>query len=381
MGKRSSGEGTIVRRGDGRWAGAITMPGGERKWRYGQTQAEVARKIAQLRRDRDSGLPVVAERRTVASYLDSWLQMVKPGIKASTYRSYEYVTRVHIVPCLGRQHLVKLTPELVQRWLAQKQSEGTLSTATVRYFHTVLHVALEEAVSLGLLQRNVASGLRKPRRRRLEMKWWTREQARSVLSAARESRHYAFFVLALSTGMREGELFGLRWRDLDLERRSLRVQMQLQWVKTAAGRVMSIEEVKTDSSRRHIRISAAAVSALREHRSRQRAERLTLGPIWRDHDLVFCTPIGGGLDSGNFRRDAFLPVIKRAGVPYIRPHDMRHTAATLAILDGMPIKAVSEMLGHSSVAITMTIYAHVLPDSHAQVADAMERLLFASTEG
>jgi hypothetical protein len=126
------------------------MPGGERKWRYGQTQAEVTRKIAELRRDRDSGLPVVGERRTVASYMESWLQMVKPGIKPSTYRSYEYVTRVHIVPSFGRQQLVKLTPEMVQRWLAQKQSESQLATTTVRYFHTVLHVALGEAVRLGV---------------------------------------------------------------------------------------------------------------------------------------------------------------------------------------------------------------------------------------
>jgi len=381
MGKRSSGEGTIVKRADGRWMGAVSPSDGRRKWLYGKTQQEVARKIAATRRDRDDGLPVVSERRTLESYLRSWLEMCKPGVKPNTWKSYEYVARLHTIPGLGRTTLTKLTPEMVQRWLAQKQTSGSLSITTVRYLHSVLRLALGEALRLGLVQRNVCASVKKPRRRRIEMRWWTPEQARMVLEAAKGDRLYALFVLALSTGMRASEMLGLRWRDLDLGKRTLTVQTQLQWRKVEGGRVLRFDEVKTDAGRRKITLAPHVVEALRAHRAAQRSERLKLGPIWRENDLMFCNGIGGGLDLGNVRSRTFLPVVREAGVPCIRPHDMRHTAATIAILNGMPIKAVSEMLGHSSVAITMGIYAHVLPNTHRDVADAMGAILFSPAEG
>jgi integrase len=373
MAKRSSGEGTIVKRSDGRWAGAVCLPDGRRKWCYGKTQQEVARKIADVRRDRDSGLPVISERRTMKDYLESWLEMRKPSLRPGAHDNYAWYCRKYIIPTIGHVQLSKLSAEHVQRLLSTRLGEG-LAPSTVRYAHSVLRNALNEAVALGLVPRNVALMVKKPRARRIEMRCWDPMQARTFLDAARSDRLYALYVVALSTGMREGELLALRWRDVALPETgdgSVRVQHTLHW----RDNVMSIEEVKTETGRRHIHLSAHASEALRQHYLRQKEELTKMGPIWRDNDLVFCNTVGGAIHVSNFRRQSFAPVVKAAGVPYIRPYDMRHTAATLLLLEGIHPKVVSEMLGHSSVTITLTIYSHVLPMIQRDAAAAMNRLL------
>jgi len=373
MPKRSNGEGTITKRSDDRWAGAVTLPDGTRKWCYGKTQQEVVKKIAALRQERDSGLPISKERRTLADYMESWLRMAKPSLRPGTLANYSWYTRKYIIPTLGNVPLTKLNGEHVQRLLATKSAEGLAST-TVRKIYSVLHAALNEAVALSLIPRNAATGVRKPRLRRVEMKAWNPEQARNFLAVAANDRLYALYVVALSTGLREGELMALRWRDLmlpdDGSDGALRIQHTLHW----QDRTMSLDEVKTDNGRRQIHLSAHATQALREHRKRQNEERTKRGPIWQKNELIFCNQVGGALRVSNFRRD-FRKLIARAGVPFIRPYDMRHTAATLLLLAGVHVKVVSEMLGHSSVAITLSIYSHVLPMIQRDAAMAMDRLL------
>jgi integrase len=378
MSKRSSGEGTIVKRADGRWAGAISLSDGRRKWCYGKTQQEVTRKLAAVRRDRDSGLPISSDRRTVGDYLESWLEMRKPSLRPGAHDNYAWYCRKYIIPAIGQVPLTKLTGEQVQRLLSTRLSEG-LAPSTVRYTHAVLRNALNEAVALGLVPRNVALLVKKPRAPRIEMRCWDPEQARTFLEAARGDRLYALFVVALSTGLREGELLALRWRDVTLPASgegSLRVQHTLHWRDGS----LSIEEVKTESGRRQIHLSAHATEALRHHRLRQLEERAKCGPIWRDNDLVFCTTTGGAIHVSTFRRRSFARIVQAAGVPYIRPYDMRHTAATLLLLAGIHPKVVSEMLGHSSVMITLTIYSHVLPMIQRDAATAMNRLLGGERE-
>jgi integrase len=373
MPKRSNGEGTITKRSDDRWAGAVTLPDGTRKWCYGKTQQEVVKKIAALRQERDSGLPVSKERRTLADYMESWLRMAKPSLRPGTLANYSWYTHKYIIPTLGKLPLLKLNGEHVQRLLATKSAEGLAST-TVRKIYSVLHAALNEAVALGLIPRNVATGVRKPRLRRVEMKAWNPEQARQFLAASAKDRLYALYVVALSTGLREGEFMALRWSDLTLpDNRSdgaLRIQHTLHWHE----RTMSLDEVKTDSGRRQIHLSTHATQALRDHSTRQQEEQLKRGLIWQQNNLVFCNQMGGALRVSNFRRD-FRKLIAQARVPFIRPYDMRHTAATLLLLAGVHVKVVSEMLGHSSVAITLSIYSHVLPMIQRDAASAMDRLL------
>src|SRR5258708_2180469 len=207
--KRSSGEGTIVKRTDGRWTGAISLPDGRRKWYYGKTQQEVARKLVAVRRDRDGGLPISSERRTVEDYLQSWLEMRKPSLRPGAHDNYTWYCHKYIIPTIGKISLSKLTGEHVQRLLSDRLNEG-LAHSTVRYTHAILRNALNEAVALGLIPRNVALLVKKPRARRIEMRCWDPEQARAFLTAARRDRLYALYLVALSTGMREGELLALR---------------------------------------------------------------------------------------------------------------------------------------------------------------------------
>ncbi|HET9110690.1 MAG TPA: site-specific integrase, partial [Ktedonobacterales bacterium] len=179
------------------------------------------------------------------------------------------------------------------------------------------------------------------------------------------------YVLALSTGMRQGELLGLRWREVDLDRATARVTATLQ--KTGAR--LELAAPKTHRSKRQIALTPSAVSVLHAHRARQAEERLRAGAAWADWDLVFCNQVGGPLQKGNVLVKDFVPLLKRAGVRRVRFHDLRHTAATLLLGRGVPVKVVSELLGHASIAITLDVYAHVLPDMQAQAAEVMEAAL------
>lgn len=370
-GKRGNSEGSISKRADGRWQARITLENGTRKYFYGRTRQEVARLLAAAIRDRDHGLPIVGERQTVSQYLKDWLERVRPTIKPKTYRSYEQLTRIHLIPALGRVSLAKLGPQHVQTLWARELEAGK-SPTTVRRLHMVLHKALADALRLGLVQRNVTELVDPPRAAQHEMLVLTPEQVHALLATAEDSRLEALYVLALSTGMREGELLALRWRDVDLDAASLQVRHTLQKL---PHEDFVFAEPKTRRSRRKIVLPGAAVSALRKHRTRQLEERLQLGPIWDDLDLVFSNTLGRPMDSSHLLHREFQPLLKRAGLPQVRFHDLRHTAATLLLSKGINPKIVSEVLGHASVAITLDLYSHVLPDMQQQAAAAMDAVL------
>jgi integrase len=191
-----------------------------------------------------------------------------------------------------------------------------------------------------------------------------------LLEVAKGNRLEAFYVLALNTGMRLGELLGLKWRDLDLEAGTVQIQSSLK--KAVSGHALG--KPKTAGSRRKVMLTPTAIAALRVHRARQLEERLQ-SPVWHENDLVFTNSIGNTLCPTNVYRRGFKPLLRRAGLPMIRLHDTRHTAATLLLLSGIHPKVVSEMLGHSSINITLNLYSHVLPDMQASATSAMERLL------
>lgn len=237
----------------------------------------------------------------------------------------------------------------------------------------MLHRALESALRLGFVQRNVTEYVDAPRLMRIQMKTWTPEQARAFLSTAENDRLYSLYMMALSTGMRQGDLLGLRWSDVDLDRASVSINVSLQRSKRGlnlAGRP------KTHTSRRRIALTEQAVSALREHRKRQLEERFKLGEFWEDHDLVFANTHGGAHRSSNLVHQSYKPLMRKAGVPEIRFNDLRHTCATVLLLPGVNPKVVSEMLGHASIAITLDLYSHVLPDMQRQADTAMTSALW-----
>jgi integrase len=370
QGRKSNGEGSIRQRANGLWEARITLEGGHLKSFYGKTKAETLKKQRAAMHALDRGLPVpLDERQTLGHYLPAWLES-KKQLEASTWLRYRIFVERTLIPELGRMQLSKLPPQHLQRLYAKKLEDGW-SPTTVNHLHTVLHGALEQAVRWDLIPRNVSDLVDPPRKNRKEMHVWTPEQARAFLAILSGDRLEALFRLALHTGMRQGELFGLRWRDVDIESGALYVQTALKV--QAAGRALG--KPKTEHSRRKIELGIDAIDALRAHHKRQAEERLAMGQVWADNDLVFCDTIGGGLAPNNVTRRHFQPAIKRAGVPTIRFHDLRHTAATLMLLGGVPVKVVSERLGHSNVGITLNIYAHVLPSMQKDAAALMTQML------
>jgi len=369
--KRGNNEGSVTRRPDGRWEARITLEDGKRKSFYAKTRQEAARKLAAALRDHDAGLPVVGDKQTLGQYLATWLDTMRPNVKPKTYRSYEQLVRVHILPLVGDVPLSKVGAQQVQLLYAKRLEAGS-STTTVHHVHAVLHRALATALRLGLVQRNVCDLVDPPRMRHYEMMVLTAPQVRTLLQAAKGHRLEALFVLALATGMRQGELLALKWADVDLEAATVTVRATLQHVR---GRGFVFLPPKTKQSRRKVALPTTVVEALHQHHARQLNERKSLGLAWEDMDLVFTNQVGRPLDGVNVLRRELHPLLRRAGLPVIRFHDLRHTAATLLLSQGVNAKVVSEMLGHSDISITLGIYAHVLPDMQQHAAEAMNRIL------
>ncbi len=290
-------------------------------------------------------------------------------------RRYKDACNLHLVPELGHIAITKLTPVQVQSAYARLGEKG-LSGTTLQLIHGVLHKALDDAARWDLVVRNVADLVDAPRRSTREMDALSPAEAKRLLDAAQGDPLEAFYVIALTTGLRLGELQALRWRDLDLERRTLRVTFTYQG--TEDGEPV-FSEPKTARSRRIVQLSSTAAESLRRHRVAQAEARLKAGPAWEDHDLVFANGLGRPLDGNNLRARSFAELLKRAKLRPMRFHALRHAAATLLMSEGVPVKAISEMLGHSDVTTTLRIYAHVLPASHDQAANAMDRLFGAGS--
>jgi len=368
--RRSNHEGSITRRKDGRWVARVTLEGGKRKNLYAKTRQEAAKLLTAALRDRDVGLPLVGERQTVSQYLDSWLDAIEHSVKPRSHHSYAGVIRRDVTPTFGRIVLSKLTAQHVQCLYADKLKAG-LSPTTVRHMHAVIHKALDNAVRLDLVQRNVADLVQPPRVKRLEMATLSSEQSRLLLEAANGERFEALVVLAVMTGMRIGELLGLRWSDVDVDVSTLRVERTLHVI----GGTLFFAEPKTELSRRRLLLPVRALRALIEHRERQRSEQDRLGEAWNDLDLVFPNRIGRPEDPRSFTRREFEPLLRKAGLPHIRFHDLRHTAATLLLEEGINPKVVQEMLGHAHISITLGLYAHATPKMLQTAARKMDELL------
>ena len=368
--RRANGEGSVYKRKDGRWEARISLDHGGRKALYGKTRQEVARKLVVAMKARQDGLPPVSERQTVRQYMGHWLESTRPSLRPKTWLRYEQLLRLHVVPEIGKVRLVRLSPQHLQRLYAGRLEAG-LSPASVVQLHAVLRRALGQAARWGLVARNVASLVTPPRRSRKEMATLSPEQARILIEAVAGDRLEALYVLAINTGMRQGELLALRWSDVDLDGGTLQVKATLQ----SAGEGFVFAEPKTAHSRRQVALNRPAAEALRSHRARQLEERLSMGVAWEDNDLVFANEVGRPIAAANLRNRSFWPLLEQAGLPRIRFHDLRHTAATLLLGRGVHPKIVSEMLGHSQIAITLDLYSHVTPTMQRQAADELEAAL------
>lgn len=366
--RNGNGEGSITRRSDGRWMARVSLTTG-RKTFYGRTRSDVDALLTAAKKARDDGTPIPVDRATVASYFADWLESIRPQLRSGTWRKREMHVRLHIAPTLGRVVLAKLSPEHLERLYAAKSAEG-LSGQTVRHIHATIHKALAQAERRRHVTRNVAHLVDAPRVEQHEIKAWTEDQANAFLTAVEASPLAPLFVLAITTGMRKGEILALRWRDVDLDRRTIQLRATLE----RYHGVVRFAEPKTKGSKRKIELTARAVTDLRRQRAAQRIQQLAAGPAWANLDLVFASEAGAPLVESTLRR-AFNALSRAAGVPQIRFHDLRHTAFTILLGRGIHAKVVSEMAGHSRISVTMDLYSHVTPTMQREAVSAMEAAL------
>src|SRR5215203_4464360 len=369
--KRGNGEGGISRRKDGLYMARYTVQtptGAKRKTLYGKTRREVDEKLTKAKADRDGGLVFDAGTLTLAEYMDRWLrESARNRLRPKTYKDYSGLTRLHIVPALGHIKLKKLAPLHVQSFYDSKLESG-LSKRSVEYIHTVLHSALKQAVRWELVPRNVTEAVDPPRPERKERPTFNLVQARLFLEAARDDGWEALYVLVVQTGMRRGELFGLRWDDVNLDDGWLHVRQAL----APDGKSFSLP--KTAKGRRRIRLTPEAIEALKKHRIAQHQKRLQLGSEWRDHGLVFCSSVGTPMGPDNFIKRQYKPLLRRAELPYIRFHDLRHTFASLMMPNVQNPQIVQQMLGHSRISTTLDIYSHLSQDVQEEAVGRLGEL-------
>jgi integrase len=372
---RGHGEGSIYQRKDGLWAGVVDhgRVNGKRQRSsyYGKTRREVHARLLQVLEEKRRGMAVIQDRRTVDDFMRSWLSATRASLRPRTWQRYEEYVRVHALPFIGTVRLMQLQPEHLRTLYANRLEAG-LSTSSVGHLHAVLHVALAqvERDSRGRIP-NVARLVQPPRVERREMAALSPAEARTLLAAAADDRLEALYDLALATGARQGELLALRWSDIDMEPGVIRIQRTL--VRAVDG--LSFAEPKTGSSRRSIPIGKGTVERLRVHRRIQLEERMALGTTWGDADLVFANSYGRPIDAGHLLREDFYPLLNRAGLRRVRFHDLRHTAATLMLAQGVHPKVVSERLGHSTPMLTLTVYSHVTQTMQRESADKLDALL------
>ncbi len=376
MARRGHGEGSITKRKDGRYQAAITLENHKRKFFYGWTRKEVQDKLNAALHEQKQGTLTTGPQQTLKSYLERWLeQVVKLTKRPNTYNGYRSVVIVHIIPSLGHIKLQKLTAEQLQAFFAQKQQEG-LKPRMLALIRSVLSSALSNAVKWGLVGRNAASLVSLPSVERYEGQVLTVDQARKLLDVARGSRLDVLLLVALTTGMRRGELVALHWSDLDFETGILQVRRNVTYM-DGVGYVE--REPKTKAGRRKIGLTGVVLEALKEHREKQQQARMKAGEKWQERGLIFANIYGGYFDADHVGA-MFKKLLRKTDLPDVRFHDLRHSVATVLLAAKMDLKAVSELLGHSSVAITADIYQSVLSEQQREIVDKMDDLFKRSKE-
>ncbi|MGO9056951.1 MAG: tyrosine-type recombinase/integrase [Candidatus Binataceae bacterium] len=337
---------------------------------YGATAQEVQDQLLKARADKVAGLPVVVERQTVAQFLADWLEnSVKPSVRPLTHEQYRQHVKLYLAPLLGHQRLAKLAPQHVRQFLNRKLQDG-LSPRTVQLSLVILRRALGQAVKDGLVGRNVATLVDPPRWRRPEIMPWEPSEATRFLEAITGERLETAYLVALSLGLRRGEVLGLRWQDVDLAEKSITICQALARV---GGRLRFIEP-KSLQSRRTIPLHDGLVAALRAHRRRQLEQRLSAGSQWVDSGLLFTTGKGTPLEPRALNED-FDRIVAKVNLRRVRLHDLRHACASFLLAQGVHPRVVMEFLGHSQISLTMNTYSHVLPDAMREAIERMEVML------
>jgi integrase len=361
--RRAKGDGSVYVRNDGRVVGEWEDANGKTRYMTSRTitKRQMSAAVRKKLQERDEGIAAHSEGLNVERYMQRWLESIKDRVRPGTFKPYEAIVRLHINPTLGSTKLDKLNAMQLEKLYRQKLDTG-LSPRRVRYIHVTIRKTLKDAVRLQLLARNVADAAIPPRQVKSEIEPLTQDQMRTLLEASKADRLHALYVLAITTGMRQGELIGLQWKDVALDGGTLRVN------RSVYEGVVS--PPKTNAGRRTIRLSKLAVSALRQHRvnAATQSERIS--------EWVFPNARGTTIGHQNLHNRSWKPLLRRAGLPHsVRFHDLRHSCISLLLAKGVPVKVVSEMAGHADISVTLSVYGHVLPDMQGIAADGIDEAL------
>jgi integrase len=368
MGKnRKHGEGNIDQLSSGHYRGRHTVDG-RRVYYTSKSLSEVKSWLRKTAEQIDQGMTYQAAKITLEQYLDNWLAGKKTSTRPTTYSHYASICNKYLKPAFGRMRVKDITADKIKYVYNKWQNEG-VGAYTIRKAHNVLHNALEEAECTGMVMRNVCDHAKPPKEPDNEVKPWTADQANQFLTTAKGHRLYALFYLALATGMRQMELLGLQWTDLDRGRGILHVQRQLS---RSGGQELPL---KTKNAKRSIELGTGSLQVLEDHYQKQLKEQGEAGTHWHDTGLMFTSTIGTSLIYKNMMDRDFKPLIAAAKVPAIRFHTLRHTAASLLICNKVPIFFVSKLLGHARESITSGIYGHLIPGAMVGIGDMMDELI------
>lgn len=386
MSRRSAGEGTKRKRkkkdGSILWEYRLTLPG-KRVSFYGDTEAEARRKFEEAKRLTAQGLPLLDDHLTVETYLTRWLAG-RRNLRPTTRRRYQELV-THLIQSLGYVPLARLAPGQISQMYTEKERSG-LSKTTVHHLHAVLHKALSDALIEGKVPYNATERLADPPRMpKHKTEALTQDEANQVLAylEREQDRFEAVYILALTTGMREGEILALKWPDVHLDAPEpwLHVRATLHYGRERDGERMHFffGTPKSENGERDLLLHPLAIEALHRHRARQKAERLKQGPSWDDselfRDLLFTNGLGRPIEGTNFLKRSYYPMLEAAGVRRITFHDLRHSAATFLLNQGVPMNVVSKMLGHATAAFTMDRYGHARREDQAVAVQGMTRAL------
>ncbi|MEV0677165.1 site-specific integrase [Actinosynnema sp. NPDC050436] len=412
MGRRANGEGTIKQRKDGRYEAQVFVQTPDGQWKrtsvYGKSWEECNAKKITLQDANRRGVPVATTTLTVAEYFKYWLtEIAEPSVRRTTFVSYEGLTRLYILPGLGKKKLKELSAQHIRSWLSTvgkscqccaqgkdaKWSEkpgrkprccakqpkeccnSVPAPASLRYLLRLMRAALNDAIEEDFLTRNVATLVKPPKAAKRKPRAWKVEEATKFLAVVKDHRLYALWAVGLGIGLRRGEALGLRWEDLDLVEGRVTIAQALHRVD---GKLV-LEAVKTESSEATIPLPAPLVAVLRRHKAHQAGDRLAVGDRWPDTGLVFTTPKGTPIEPRNVNR-TFEALCHKAGVRVIRVHDMRHTAATILFAMGVDAATVQRILRHSSITVTTETYIEVIETVQRDAVDRMGVLFDEAAE-
>jgi len=366
---RGHGEGSITQRKDGRWQAQISLENGKRKTYYGKTKREVQETLRVAINQQKQGKLALGSNQTVKQFLDEWLENVHRHVLApNSYAIYRGLLNNHIFPAFGHVKLGKLTTRQIDTLYGAKLKAG-YAVETVRAMHRMLHKAFDDAVRWKVVSFNVCDEVKAPRAKKYEIHPLTYEQAKALLVAVQGKKLEALLTLAIATGMREGEILGLRWGDINIADRTLFIHRTVYRVRKKG----IIEgEPKTEASKAKITLPQFVIDALLVQKVRQAEIRVKAGEKWVEKDLVFPNRVGKFLTAG-YLRLLFKKVLQDAGLPHMRFHDLRHSAATILLNMGVHPKIVQGILRHSNIAQTMR-YSHVSDENQRETMNSLDQL-------